>query len=233
MNSGRTVHPVFVYGVIDMKYDTVIFDLDGTLTNTLADLNDSVNHALRKNGLPERTIDETRRFVGNGVRRLIDLSVPEGTDEAVTERCFAEFKEHYKTNLMNKTRPYDGIPEMLKRISDAGLKMAVVSNKSHEAVVEIVRYYFGEYIRIAVGQMDGMEKKPHPDSVYYALDKLGSLKENAIYVGDSEVDCLTAQNAGLPIIGVVWGFRGRALLEEKDADYIIDTPKEIFDILGI
>lgn len=215
-----------------MKYDAVVFDLDGTLIDTLEDLKDSVNFALQKFGFPSRNLDEIRSFVGNGVKRLVYLSVPEGTDEATSEKCLEIFKEHYKGNSRNKTAPYDGIPEMLERVKAAGFKTAVVTNKIQDAAIEIIRSFFGDRIDVIIGQIDGVAQKPEPDGVWLALEKLGVSKEKAVYIGDSEVDCMTAHNAGLPCIGVTWGFRSREVLEDNKAEFIVESPEKIMDCLA-
>lgn len=212
-----------------MKYDAVIFDLDGTLTDTLGDLKNSVNYALREFGFPERTLDEVRSFVGNGVRKLIYLSVPENTDEETAERCLSVFKEYYKTHSLVETKPYNGIISMLEVLKKQGIKTAVVTNKMHEAAEEIVKIFFGNLIDVTLGQIDGVAQKPQPDGIYHVLGKLGVLHKKSVYVGDSEVDCITAKNAGVPCIGVTWGFRDKFVLVENGADYIADVPE---DILG-
>lgn len=214
-----------------MKYEAVIFDLDGTLVDTLEDLKDSVNFALSSFGFPERSIEEVRSFVGNGVRRLMYLSVPEGTDKDTAEKCLEVFKEHYKTNSRNKTKPYDGISEMLDTLCENGIKTAVVTNKMHTAAKDIVEFYFGEKISITVGQLDGIAQKPQPDGVLKAIETLGVSKQKAVYVGDSEVDCITAKNAQIDCIGVTWGFRSREILKENGANVIVDSPAEILNIL--
>ena len=213
---------------IFMKYDAVIFDLDGTLTDTLEDLKNSVNFAMREFGFPERTTDEVRSFVGNGVKRLIDLSVPGNTSDEVSAECLSVFKSFYKDNSLVSTKPYDGIIPMLEKLKKDGVKTAVVTNKMHEAAVDIVNLFFGELIDVAIGQIDGVAQKPQPDGIYSALEKLGVSKEKAVYVGDSEVDCITAKNAGIPCIGVTWGFRDREILVGNGADFIINFPEEIF-----
>ena len=210
-----------------MKYDAVIFDLDGTLTDTLGDLKNSVNHAMREFGFPERTLDEVRLFVGNGVKRLVDLSVPENTDSETAAKCLAVFKEYYKNNSLVETKPYNGIISMLEALKSNGIKTAVVTNKMHEAAEDIVGLFFGEIIDITVGQVDGVAQKPQPDGINFVLKKLGVSKEKAVYVGDSEVDCITAKNAGIPCIGVTWGFRDKSVLLENSADYIADIPEDI------
>lgn len=214
-----------------MKFDTIVFDLDGTLIDTLDDLTDSVNFALDKFGFPSRNIDEIRSFVGNGVKRLVYLSVPEGTDEATSEKCLEIFKEHYKGNSKNKTAPYNGIREMLSEVRAAGCKTAVVTNKIQDAAIEIITDFFGDKIDVIIGQVDGVAQKPEPDGVWLALEKLGASRDKAVYIGDSEVDCMTAHNAGLPCIGVTWGFRSRAVLEENNAEFIVDSPEKIADCL--
>lgn len=210
-----------------MEIKAVIFDLDGTLTDTLADLTNSVNFALSEFGFPKRSADEVRSFVGNGVRRLINLSVPCGTPENVCEECLNAFKAHYEKNSCVNTKPYDGINEVLEALKNKGIKTAVVTNKVHWAAEEIVNHFFEGFTDVTVGQVDGVAQKPAPDGIFCALEKLGVPKENAVYVGDSEVDCITAHNAGIPCIGVTWGFRDREILEENAAEFIADTPMEI------
>ena len=214
-----------------MKIDGIVFDLYGTLIDTLEDLKDSVNFALAKFSFPARSLDEIRSFVGNGVKRLVYLSVPEGTSEETSEECLNIFKEHYKGNSRNKTAPYAGINEMLEKVNENGYKTAVVTNKIQDAAIEIIRSFFGDKIDVIIGQVDGVAQKPEPDGVWLALEKLGVSKENAVYVGDSEVDCMTAHNAGIPCIGVTWGFRDRSVLEEHKAEFIIGKPEEIFEVL--
>ncbi len=214
-----------------MKYDAVVFDLDGTLIDTLEDLQDSVNYALDKFDFPHRTYEEIRSFVGNGVRRLVYLSVPEGTPDETSEKCLEIFKEHYRQNSRNKTRPYDGICDLLSRVSREGFKTCVVTNKMQDAAVEIIGSFFGDDIDVIIGQIDGVAQKPEPDGVWLALKKLGVTTDRAVYIGDSEVDCLTAHNAKLPCIGVTWGFRGRKVLEDNGAEFIVDTPEEILSII--
>ena len=210
-----------------MKYEAVIFDLDGTLTDTLGDLKNSVNFALREFGFPERTLDEVRSFVGNGVRKLVYSSVPENTDDEIAERCLSVFKEYYKSNSLVETKPYDGIIPMLEILKKQGVKIAVVTNKMHEAAEEIVKIFFVNLTDITLGQIDGVAQKPQPDGIYHVLEKLGVSKEKSVYVGDSEVDCITAKNAGIPCIGVTWGFRDKSVLIENGADYIADNPDDV------
>jgi phosphoglycolate phosphatase len=213
------------------KIDTVIFDMDGTVLYTLEDLCDSVNHTMTLFGFPARTLDEVRAFVGNGVGRLIELSVPDGIVNPAYNRCLDEFKRHYEANMRNKTRPYDGIPELLAALKQQGYKLAIVSNKFDAAVKGLARFYFRDAIDIAVGESAGVAKKPAPDTVFKALEALGADTGHAVYVGDSEVDAETARNAALPFVAVTWGFRDRELLESKNPQWIIDKPVELLGIL--
>ena len=207
--------------------DTVIFDLDGTLLNTLDDLTDSVNFALRQMGCPERTKEEVRLAVGNSIDYLIEKTLPAVHTEQDHTQCKAIYAEHYRGNMQNKTAPYDGIGQMLKDLSGAGMKMAVVSNKSDEFTKALVAELFGQYIQTAVGQTYDRARKPAPDGVFYALDLLKANKANAVYVGDSEVDTLTAQNAGLPCIGCLWGFRDRETLANAGVTVMIESPADL------
>ena len=186
---------------------TLLFDLDGTLLNTLEDLRDSTNFALRTYGYPERSLEEVRRFVGNGLKMLLTRAVPQGSSEAEIERALACMKAHYCKNYHNKTVPYPGIPELLQRLQQAGFRMAIVSNKADPAVQLIRTLYFDGIIDVAVGESPACSKKPAPDMVLAALQRLGSTADDAIYLGDSEVDLQTAKNSGLPCATVGWGFR--------------------------
>ena len=211
--------------------EAVIFDLDGTLLYTLEDLKNSTNFSLRTFGYPERTLEEVRQFVGNGVRKLIERAVSEGTDTGITEEVLRVFKENYGQNMYNCTKPYNSIEKLLLGLRQNGLKTAVVSNKFDLAVKELCKKYFGNLIDVAIGQRDDVPKKPAPDGVFAAIDELGVKLKNCIYVGDSDVDVLTARNSGLPCIGVTWGYREKELLESKGADYIVNDPLEILDLI--
>jgi len=214
-----------------MKYNTVIFDLDGTLLNTLDDLRDSLNNILLQKGYPQRSIEDVRRFVGNGVRNLIRLSVPIQCTEEDVDVCLVAFKENYKQNMQNKTRPYNGIMELLLDLSRFNYKIGIVSNKFDVAVKSLSRTYFGNLIPVAIGESSEVKRKPAPDSVFTAIKELGSDISSTIYVGDSETDVQTAKNAGIPCIGVTWGFRRREVLREAGADFLIDTPKELLTLI--
>ncbi len=210
----------------DMMIDTVIFDLDGTLLNTLDDLADSVNAALLQNGLPLRTVEEVRAFVGNGVYNLMVKAVGDVGHPAFP-KAFADFKAHYALHCLDKTAPYEGIMPLLAELSESGYKLAVVSNKFDPAVKKLNEQFFGAYIPVAIGEKETVRKKPAPDSVFAAMEALGSKAETCIYVGDSDVDIFTAQNAGIPCISVTWGFRDRAFLASYGADKYADTPAQI------
>ena len=212
-------------------YTTVVFDLDGTLLDTLQDLCDSVNYALSHNNMPVRTLDEVRRFVGNGIRNLIIRAVPEGEETPGLETVFADFKAHYAKNCRNKTAPYPGVMEMVRALKAKGKKLAIVSNKVDSAVQYLLHCYFEGVIDIAVGEMEGVSRKPAPDMVYKALELLGSTVEESVYIGDSEVDILTAKNSRMDCISVTWGFRERELLEETATGAVLDTPKEVEEYL--
>lgn len=213
------------------KLDTIIFDLDGTLLDTLDDLADSVNYAMELYHFPLRTTSEVRSFVGNGVGRLIELAIPGGKQNADYDKCLAEFRRHYAENMQNKTRPYDGIMELLQTLSEKGCLMAIVSNKFDAAVKGLCRTFFGNYVKIAIGESGGVSKKPAPDTVFEALRQLGSSPDRAVYVGDSDVDADTANNAGIPFVGVTWGFRDQDILEQKGARHIIHHPNALLDVL--
>lgn len=207
----------------------VIFDLDGTLLNTLEDLKNSTNYALKKYGMPERSLQEVRKFVGDGVQKLIERAVVKNCDENIISECLNTFKENYSKNMYKNTAPYNGIINILKELKSNGVKIAVVSNKFDSAVKELCKKYFGELIDSAIGQSDNIPKKPFPDGVYKAMKEIGADFINTIYVGDSDVDVKTAKNAKLPCIGVTWGFRDRDNL--AGAEYIIDNPSEILNII--
>lgn len=214
-----------------MKFNTIIFDLDGTLLNTLDDLRDSLNEILTQKGFEARSLEEVRLFVGNGVRNLVKRSLPEYCSEDEITAVMNEFKEHYKNNMQNKTRPYNGIMELLLDLNRFNYKMAIVSNKYDSAVKELAKTYFGNLIPVAIGETSEIKRKPAPDSIFTAVKELGSDLSSTILVGDSETDVRTAKNAGIPCIGVTWGFRCREVLRSEGADFLIDTPKELLTLL--
>lgn len=214
-----------------MRYKLAVFDMDGTILNTFEDLADSTNYALKANGLPERTIDEVRRFVGNGIRLLIERAVPTDTDKELTDKVFDTFKEYYKTHCAVKTRPYDGIKDVLLELRKTGCLTAVVSNKADFAVQDLCKDYFDNLFDFAIGEREGIKKKPAPDSVFEVLSKLNVEKADAVYIGDSDVDFATSVNAGMDVIMVGWGFRDAEFLREKGVKRIIKQPSEILDII--
>ena len=212
-----------------MKYDTYIFDLDGTLLDTLADLAASTNYALRTHGMPEHSIDDVRRFVGNGVRKLMERAIPNGEANPDFEATFATFRDHYMHHSLDTTQPYPGIPEALAELKAKECRLAVVSNKMMAATVELCRHFFPDTIEVAIGEheAEGIRKKPAPDTVFAALRELGVDKSGAVYVGDSDVDVQTAANSGLPCISVLWGFRDRDFLIQHGAKTFISAPSEL------
>jgi len=212
-----------------MRYQTYVFDLDGTLLDTLGDLAASTNYALRTYGMPEHSLDDVRRFVGNGVRVLMERAVPQGADNPQFEAAFQTFREHYMQHSLDTTKPYDGIIETLEALKAEGCRLAVVSNKMMAATQELCRHFFRDTIEVAIGEHEaqGIRKKPAPDTVNEAFRQLGVGKERAVYVGDSDVDILTARHSGLPCISVLWGFRDRDFLIQQGAETFISAPSEL------
>ena len=214
-----------------MKYKAIIWDMDGTLLNTLDDLTDCLNHTLAQFDMPPRDISETRLFVGNGLGRMIRLSIPENTDEATYEKVLELFKDYYKDHCRIKTRPYPGITDILVCLKAEGFKMAIVSNKVDFALKALAKECFGDSIDVAIGEQEGMRRKPEPDMVEAALKALGVSKKDAVYIGDSNVDLMTARNSGLDCISVLWGFRTKEELTECGADTFVSNTEELFDML--
>ena len=219
---------------------TLIFDLDGTLMNTLDDLHDSVSYALREAGLEPNPKQDTRRYLGNGIRNLVNRSVAQTcptADEALKEHVFETFRAYYVAHSMDKTAPYEGVEEMLKECKKRGFCTAIVSNKLAPAVKDLHKAFFAESIDVAIGETEKVKRKHAPDMVNEAIHQLSLLhrreiqKSECIYVGDSEVDLKTAENAGLPCIAVSWGFRDRNFLMEQGAKIILDSPDELFEYL--
>lgn len=214
-----------------MSIKAVIFDLDGTLLDTLEDLTDSMNYALSIYGYKNITLEQARSFVGSGAERFLELSIPMGKDTPNFDKCLETFKDYYSKHMENKTKPYIGILELLESLKQEGFKIAIVSNKFDAAVKAISPKYFHNLIDVAIGESDQIQKKPAPDSVYMALKMLGCTKSEACYVGDSDVDAKTAQNAGIVFIGVSWGFRDKDLLYSLGAKTVIDHPSQLLDII--
>ena len=208
-------------------YNAVLFDLDGTLLNTLDDLTDAVNHTLRAFGYPIKEKDEVRRSVGNGVRKLIERVLPGGAQDADMESALAEFKRYYTAHCNVRTHPYDGVLEALAALSEAGLKLAIVSNKNDEAVKTLAHEYFGSLIDVAVGGRDGMPRKPAPDMPLLALEAIGAIPERTLFVGDSDVDLQTALNTGMDCMLVSWGFRERDQLARLQSRFLVDDAAEM------
>lgn len=206
--------------------------MDGTLLDTLDDLCNATNWALLHNRLPKRTIDEVRHFVGNGVRCLIERAVPYGTNDDVLEKTFADFKAYYVDHCLEHTCPYDGIQEMLQALKARGLRLAIVSNKLQAGVDELYNRFFCDTVDVAIGESPEIQRKPAPDMVQEALRKLGTTASEAVYVGDSDVDLLTAHNSGLPCISVLWGFRDRDFLEKHGATILAEAPCDVVEALA-
>lgn len=211
------------------QYDTYIFDLDGTLLDTLNDLAASVNYAMRTHGLPEHSTEAVRRFVGNGVRMLMIRATPGGESHEAFNDIFQTFRHHYLVHSLDTTRPYPGIEAMLRELKQRGRRIAVVSNKFDEATKELVNHFFPDTIDVAIGEHEaaGVRKKPAPDTVIEALRQLGVGQERCVYVGDSDVDVQTACNCNLPCISVLWGFRDRTFLEACGATTFAKKPEDI------
>ena len=208
-------------------YKTYIFDLDGTLLNTLGDLAASTNYALRQYGMPEHTIDDVRRFVGNGVGKLIERAIPEGLANPQYDDVLATFRKHYMLHSLDTTAPYPGIESLLHSLRSHGCNVAVVSNKFYNATVELCRHFFADTVEVAIGERENIRRKPAPDTVFEAMRQLGVSGEDTVYVGDSDVDVATARNSGIPCISVLWGFRDRDFLIEHGATTFVNTPEDI------
>ena len=210
---------------------TVIFDMDGTVLNTLDDLAASVNHVLTGFGMPTHCTEDYRLYFGSGIRYALKCAAPRGTEEETIDQMLPVFREHYNAHCLDRTGPYEGIPELMKCLREQGFKMAIVSNKIDSAVKELNEKFFHDYVDVAIGEREGIRRKPAPDTVLQALAELKSTKDEAVYVGDSEVDMQTASNSGLPCITVLWGFRDKEYLTEQGATVFANTPKEVFDLL--
>ncbi len=211
--------------------DTIIFDLDGTLLDTLADLAGSVNYAMQKYSLPTHSLDSVRQMVGNGVTVLMERAIPGGRSFAEFENCLNDFKEHYEVHKKDLTMPFPGIMEFLKDAYGSGYQMAVVSNKFDLAVKGLCQDFFSPYITTAIGESAQVAPKPAPDTVFKAMEELHAQPAQCVYVGDSDVDIMTAKNAGIPCISVSWGFRSRQFLQEHGADAIADTVADFRNML--
>lgn len=210
-------------------YKLIAFDLDGTILDTLGDLENSINHILDEYGFPRRTLDEVRCFVGNGVLKLVERSVPENTSREIILEIFRKFKEFYLSHLNIKSVPYEGVTELLIELRKRGYKIAVVSNKIHPAVVQLCREYFPGLIDFSLGEDPIRPKKPHPAMLEYAIEKMKVTKEETLYIGDSEVDIETALNTGVNYISVDWGFKTHEFLVQHNSQNIVSTVKELLE----
>ena len=209
------------------EYDSYIFDLDGTLLDTLTDLAASCNYALLKHGMAQRTIDEVRMFVGNGVKKLMERAIPDGLANPQFDEVYQCFRQHYLKHGLDHTAPYPGVLPMLAELKRRNKKIAVVSNKFYRATEELCKHFFNQYVEVAIGEREGIKKKPAPDTVLEALAQLGVTGDNAVYIGDSDVDIATANNCQLPCISVLWGFRDKDFLLRSGATTLINTPEEL------
>ncbi|MCR5467849.1 MAG: HAD-IA family hydrolase [Lachnospiraceae bacterium] len=214
-----------------MKYELAIFDMDGTILDTIDDLADATNHVLEQYGMPLHTVDEVKGFVGNGIHKLIERAVAPGADEETVEKVFDSFNEYYKGHCAIKTKPYDGINETIEKLKAAGVITAVVSNKADYGVQSLCEEYFKGLFDYAVGDKNGQRRKPYPDSVFEVLEKFSIEKKDAVYIGDSEVDYKTAINAGLDSIMVTWGFREEKMLRELGAKTFAHNPEDVGKII--
>ena len=214
-----------------MKYTTIIFDLDGTLLNTLADLAAATNHALAEHKLPQRTTDEVRQVGGNGIRKLIERAVPADTPAELQEEVFASFNRCYKQHCAASTRPYDGVPQLLQQLRTAGCCTAIVSNKADYGVQALAKQYFNGQLDAACGERAGIAKKPAADMLLAIMQPVKAEPASTIYIGDSDTDIATASNAGVDCIGACWGFRGRAFLEAHGAKLLAETVGDIWKLI--
>lgn len=212
---------------LQFNFDTYVFDLDGTLLSTLGDLANSCNYALKSNGMPERTLEEVRMFVGNGVKKLMERAIPQGLDNPLFDKTFSDFRQHYMQHNLDTTQPYPGVIEMLKSLKSRGKKVAVVSNKFYAATQELCKHFFGELVDVAIGERETIRKKPAPDTVLEALRQMGVSKEKAVYIGDSDVDIMTAKNCDMPCISVLWGFRDYDFLVAHGATILVTNPLQL------
>ena len=212
-----------------MKYKAILFDLDGTLLDTLEDMADALNRTMDRFALPHRSLREVRSFVGNGARRLVELAA--GAEGGRLEEILAVYKEDYDRNYLIKTAPYPGIMALLDRLHEAGCLVGIVSNKPDSTVQSLSEALFEGKADISVGEKAGIRRKPAPDTVLAAMEALGVTKEETVYVGDSEVDVMTAREAGVPCISVTWGFRDRDVLEKAGAETFADTCDALWQLL--
>lgn len=215
-----------------MKYDLIIFDMDGTILNTLEDLKNSLNYVLQQAGYQTRTLEEVRTFVGNGIRKTIERALPSDIEEEKVDELFSLFMDYYAIHNTDNTKPYNGVIELLKELKHLGYKTAVVSNKQDSAVKSLCKKFFTGLFDVEIGEKENIAKKPEPDEVNEVLKILNIDRTKSIYIGDSEVDIQTAQNSKMKSIIVDWGFRDRKFLYEHGAKVIVSNPSEILDIIN-
>ena len=209
------------------EFETYVFDLDGTLLETLKDLAASTNYALRTYNMPEHSIEDVRMFVGNGVKKLMERAIPNGIENPQFEDVYATFRQHYLEHNLDTTKPYEGIPKLLAELKARGKKLAIVSNKFYAATQELARHFFPDTIEVAIGERENIKKKPAPDTVIEALRQLGASRETAVYIGDSDVDIMTAKNCDMPCVSVLWGFRDKEFLMEHGATFFVEKPCQL------
>ena len=214
-----------------MSYKAILFDLDGTLLNTLDDLHNSVNRTMSAFHFPLRTREETRLAVGDGVGMLITRSIPGGQDNPDFAECLAAFRKDYAENNQVLTAPYEGITELLSALREKGIRIGVVSNKFDSAVKALCAEYFGDLVEVAVGERENVRRKPHPDSLFAAMESLDVAPADCLYVGDSETDVASAKNAGIDCCSVLWGFRDKETLIQAGATCFVANPNEILELI--
>lgn len=216
------------------RYKAAIFDLDGTILDSIGDLADSVNHILEMRGYPQRSMEEVRMLIGKGMRYFVSGAIPKnapfadpGARDDVVDMAVRDMTNWYKAHSTNKTKVYNGVIAMLGKLREAGVRTAVLSNKPDTAVALLAPRYFHGLLDVARGERQGVPRKPAPDAVWAILREWGMKPEDAVYIGDSDTDVQTAENAGTAMIGVSWGYRGRAFLEQNGAPLVCDTPDEV------
>jgi len=214
-----------------LKFETILFDFDGTLLYTVQDLADAVNYAIARHGYPTHSVEAITRMVGNGVNMLVARALPQGFDTPNYEAIMDDFRSFYQQHCFDNTHPYDGVLDMLRTFAAEGRKLAIVTNKYQTAAESLRQKFFSETVPVIVGDFEGRERKPAPDSVYVALEALQAEAASAVYVGDTEVDMQTARNAGLEFAAVSWGYRSRAELEALGIARIADRPADLLDLI--
>ncbi len=212
-------------------YKHVIFDLDGTLLNTIDDLADTGNHVCALHGWPTHTVDQFKLMVGNGIPKLVERFAPQGTSKEVLDQAYGEFMDWYGVHKEDKTAPYAGMPQVAKALREAGVSIAVLSNKADVMAGPVVEHYYPGIFPVVQGALPGLPTKPDPTLLHKLMDRLGATREDTLFVGDSNVDIRTAKNGGLTGCGVLWGFRSREELEREGADVIVSTPQELLDLI--